>query len=130
MRVAAANRPDITLALPLIDTLCAATPALTPKRLAADQGFDSDWLAEALRERRIEPYLMYRRWKTFVRHTVKRPVGRPPSQRWKVERTHAWQNQQRRIASFYEKKRTTYEAFLTLACIRFYLRRLHHNAIP
>ena len=124
--VAPANRHDITQALPTIDQ-CATN--IKPRRLGADKGYDSDKLAAALLERDIVPYLAPRQFTTRVRHFHPRPVGRPCHQRWKVERTHAWQNQQRRIASFYEKNRRTYEAFLLLACIQFYLRRLHNNAL-
>jgi transposase len=124
--VAPANRHDIKQALPTVDR-CA--PATKPRRLGADKGYDSDKLAAALRQRGIVPYLTPRHWQIMVRHTQPLPPGRPCHQRWKVERTHAWCNQQRRIASFYEKTQRTYDAFVLLACIRFYLRRLHNNAL-
>lgn len=123
--VAPANTHDIRLALPTVERLTVCVP----KRLGADKGYDSDKLAHALLARGIQPYLVPRQFTRKKRHFVKRPPGRPADQRWKVERTHAWCNQQRRIASFYEKKRSTYEAFLLLACIRFSLRRLHNNQL-
>ena len=125
MTVAPANTHDIRMALPTVERLL----AVAPSRLGADKGYDSNKLAHALLERNIQPYLVPRQFTQKKRHALKRPPGRPASQRWKVERTHAWQNQQRRIASFYEKKRGTYEAFLLLCCIRFYLRRLHNNQL-
>ena len=129
MRADSAQCHDIRMALPTIDRLRVRQPVLQIKRLSADKGYDSNKLAQSLLDRGIEPYLVPRRFKHRTRQILKRSVGRPPDQRWKIERTHAWCNQQRRIASFYEKKRSTYEAFLLLACIRFYLRRLHNNQL-
>lgn len=114
------------MALPTVDIL---STQLKPKRLGADKGYDSNQLGRALLARGIQPYLTPRQFKYKVRHFLPRPPGRPCDQRWKVERTHAWCNQQRRIAGFYEKKRATYQAFLLLACIRFSLRRLHNNQL-
>lgn len=124
-----ANRHDITIALPTVDRCYQQAQVLKPKRLAADKGYDSDWFTDALLKRNIQPYLVPRHWQSRVRHVKTRRRGRPPSHRWKVERTHAWCNQQRRIASFYEKNRSTYDAFVTLAFIRFYLRRLHKTTL-
>jgi transposase len=119
-----ASRHDIKLALPAIDALRIGSVIMRPKRLGADKGYDSNKLGLALLQRGIQPYLVPRTFVKRKRHNLPRPCGRPCDQRWKVERTHAWQNQQRRIAGFYEKSRDTYEAFVTLAFIRFYLRRL------
>lgn len=116
------------MALPTIDALLKQDKQLCPKRLAADKGYDSDVFAEELLERDILPYLIPRKFKNKTRHTFFKPSEPPPPHRWKVERTHAWWNQQRRISGFYEKKRSTYEAFLATACIRFYLKRLHKNS--
>lgn len=117
--VAPANRNDFRMALPTVDAVMIGNTPAHPKRLGADKGYDGDCLAQDLLSRGIQPYLAPRQFSKKVRHYLKRPRGRPCDQRWKVERTHAWCNQQRRIASFYEKKRATYEAFLLLACIRF-----------
>ena len=124
-----ANRHDITIALACVDKSFKQSNRLKPKRLSADKGYDSNWLAEALIVRNIQPYLVPRQFKIKVRHLLKRRPGRPPGQRWKVERTHAWCNQQRRIAGFYEKSIVTYDAFVTTACIRFYLRKLHKTTL-
>ncbi|MFH1353870.1 MAG: transposase [bacterium] len=124
-----ANRHEITIALATVDKCYQQSNELKPKRLCADKGYDSNWLAEALLERNIQPYLVPRHWQSMVRHVKTRRRGRPPGHRWKVERAHAWCNQQRRIASFYEKSISTYDAFVTMACIRFYLRKLHKNTL-
>ena len=124
-----ANRHDITIALATVDKCFNQAIELKPKRLSADKGYDSDKFADALIARNIQPYLVPRRFKVKIRHSKTKPVGRPPGHRWKVERTHAWCNQQRRIAGFYEKSLDTYDAFVTMACIRFYLRKLHKTTL-
>lgn len=99
-----------------------------PGALGADKGFDSAPFRSELRARGIRPVIpsrVFRNCRPRPGRPPQRSPGRPAGgQRWKVERTHAWQNCQRRIDQFYEKKRSTYEAFLDLACIRLYLKRL------
>jgi transposase len=127
--IAPAQRNDIKLALPTIDALRIGSIVMRPKRLGADKGYDSNKLGLDLLQRGIQPYLVPRQFQKKIRHSLKRPPGRPCDQRWKVERAHAWQNQQRRIAGFYEKTRDAYEAFVTLAFIRLYLRRLFKGGV-
>lgn len=53
------------------------------------------------------------------------PAGfRVLPRRWVVERTFAWQGQQRRLSKDYERLCVTSEAFIYLAMIRLMLRRL------
>jgi transposase len=44
--------------------------------------------------------------------------------RWVVERTFAWQSQQRRVSKDYERLCATSEVWIYLAMIRLMLRRL------
>jgi transposase len=45
-------------------------------------------------------------------------------QRWKVERSFNWLNNNRRVDRFMEKSLKTYEGLCYLAFIKFYLRKL------
>lgn len=88
-----------------------------PKTLAADKGYDSRAFRRALRARNIQPIIPGRQWKNR-----KRRPGRPPGtfttshsrNRWKIERTHAWFDNFRRLATRFERKHQVFEGFLAL----------------
>ena len=52
------------------------------------------------------------------------PGFRVLPRRWVVERTFAWQSQQRRLSKDYERLCATSEAWIYLAMIRLMVRRL------
>ena len=52
------------------------------------------------------------------------PGFRVLPRRWVVERTFAWQGQQRRMSKDYERLCTTSEALISVTMIRLMLRRL------
>jgi transposase len=97
-----------------------------PKGLAADKGYDSRPLRQALRRRGIRASIPERRY----RHRRKR--GRPPKQdpklarrRWVVERTFGWLNNGfHRLRLRYERLEATYTALCVLACVMLCLRKL------
>jgi transposase len=121
--------------LPLLDTL--ASRGIRPAQVWADRGYDSDALAQALRERQIEPCISKRRragqpipagsagrevWRGRKRQTKTRdPQAR---QRWPVERTNAWLKAKRRIATRRDRKADNYLAFLHLGLILILTRPL------
>ena len=85
--------------LATIDAIRLVKRRLRPKRLGLDKGYDSEPLRRELRKRRITPNAPYRK------NHVAIPLGRPPKdrrekryhrQRWKVERSFAWVNNNRR----------------------------------
>lgn len=94
------HRPDQIHILETLDGIRIGKRRLRPKGLGLDKGYDSEPLRRELRRRRIVPIIPYRENHLSV------PLGRPPRdgrekrycrQRWKVERTFSWVNNQRRL---------------------------------
>jgi transposase len=119
----AANRPDITQLLTLVDTMPPiggrpGRPRRKPRAVQGDRGYDSARHRDQLRQRGITPLLAYR----YRGHGS--GLGRT---RWVVERTLAWLHRFRRLAIRYERRPSIHEAFLTLGCALicwYYLRPL------
>lgn len=100
-----------------------------PKRVGLDKGYDSDPLRKELRQRRIVPIASYRKNRVF-----KRLPGRPTKekhekrycrQRWKVERTFSWANNNNRLDRFMERQQKSYRAFVRVYMIKHYLNLLY-----
>lgn len=95
-----------------------------PKRLGADKGYDSDPLRRDVRRRHIVPCFPARKKYTPELTNRERNEQKYCRNRWKIERTFAWLNMNRRIDRLLERKKKAYEMFLDLACIRHYLKLL------
>src|SRR5438128_739155 len=124
----AGNENERRHLLPLVDALAAR--GIRPEQVWADRGYDSSALAEALRERQIEPCISKRRrggapvaegqatrevWRGKKRQLKTRdPQAR---HRWPVERTNAWLKARRRIATRRDRKADNYLAFLHLGML-------------
>jgi transposase len=135
VRLTAGNENERPQLLPLLDELIARE--LRPKELWADRGYDSQPLAEGVRERQIEPRISRRRrageaipagqrgrevWRGKKRQTkTLDPLGR---HRWQIERTNAWLKSKRRIATRRDRKADNYLAFLHLGMILILARPL------
>ena len=119
-----ANRHDQSFALQTIDQIMIGGSTQRPKRLGADKGYDSNPLRRALRERRIIPVIVRRANNGTAVAAVEIREFRYSRQRWKVERSFNWLNNNRRIDRFMEKSTRTYQGFCHLAFIKFYLRKL------
>jgi transposase len=107
-----ANTHDVTQLLPLIDAIPPVRgkpgrPRRWPDGVLADRAYDSVAHRQALRERRIVPWLAQR----GVAHGS--GLGR---YRWVVERTIAWLHQFRRLRIRFERYAHIHQAFLTLGC--------------
>ncbi len=122
--IARANDNDQRNLLATIDSIRIGKRCLRPKRLGLDKGYDSEPLRRELRKRRITPNAPYRR------NHVSIPLGRPPKdrqekrynrQRWKVERSFAWVNNNRRLGQFFEESQRAYRAFMRVFIIKYYL---------
>ena len=127
MRLAPGNENERRHLLPLVDALAAR--GIRPEQVWADRGYDSSALAEALRERQIEPCISKRRrggapvaagqatrevWRGKKRQLKTRdPQAR---HRWPVERTNAWLHNWRRVSTRWERRPELYLALLQLAC--------------
>lgn len=119
-----ANRHDQKFALKTIDRVTVRGRARRPKRLGADRGYDSDNFRRALKKRKIEPCLVRRNnnRKNITKSELKEK--KYSQQRWKVERSFNWMNNNRRIDRFMEKKTSTYQGFCYLMFVKFYLKKL------
>jgi transposase len=135
LRLAPGNENERRHLLPLLDTLAAR--GIEPSELWADRGYDGAALAQALRQRRIEPRISRRR-----RPGEPIPAGEPTREvargrrrelrthdpltrkRWPVERTTAWLKAKQRIAIRRDRKADNYLAFLQLGMILILARPL------
>ena len=117
-----ANVHDQTLALRTVDGIRIAGKIRRPKRLGTDKGFDSDPLRADLRRRHIIPVIIARD-KHEPRLTAReRREQKYCRKRWRIERTFAWINVNRRIDRLLIRKMKSYEMFMKLAFIRHYLK--------
>jgi transposase len=128
VRLAAGNENEQRHLLPLLDALLAR--GIQPRELWADRGYASRALAQALREREIEPRISQPRRAgdplpsgqpvREVWRGKRRRLRTPDPQarhRWPVERTNAWLKALRRIATRRDRKPDNYLAFLQLGMI-------------
>lgn len=76
------------------------------------------WLTEPLWDRlrlRQDPHAAQRTPPARTHRAQRREGAIQASQRWHVERTHAWQNAFYRLARCYERRATAIDAFFDLA---------------
>jgi len=122
--VGRANRHDQAFALKTVDKISIGGRVRRPKRLGADKGYDSNPIRDDLKERHIYPCIVRRDNKQARIGTVETREGNYSRQRWKVERSFNWLNNNRRIDRFMERSARTYQAFCYMAFIKYYLRKL------
>lgn len=122
-----ANAHDTQSALKTIDALQVGQRIRRPRRLGADKGYDSIPLRRQLRKRGIKPAIANREYqnrKDPPRLWNDSQETRYARGRWKVEQRIACLDQNRRLDFLYEQTREAYEAFLTIARIRCYVKVL------
>ena len=126
--VTPANADERQQVFPLLEKVKARTgkrgrPKKRPKTLAADKGYDSRKLRQALRRRGIRPEIPRRKWKGR-----KQPPGRKLVKRvarFVVERTFAWlQRKFRRLVVRWERLEVCFDAFVHVAIIMIWLQQL------
>ena len=126
--VSRANHHDQRHILKTIDNIKIGKRQRKPKRLGLDAGYDSEPLRQQIRRRRITPLVAYRKNHQAI------PKGRPPKdkhekrycrQRWKVERTFSWTNNNRRLDRMLEQKQKSYRAFIRVYIVKHYLNLLY-----
>lgn len=93
------------------------------RRVIADKGYDSDGLRQRLLDKGTELIAPYRRSRKHRRFEDKRKLRRY-RRRWKVERTHAWLQNFRRIQVRYDRILSVYQGFFHCACLIITLRHL------
>lgn len=110
-----ANRHDMKLVRPTIDSIVVERPAPTdeqPQGMCLDKGYDYDDVRAILQEFGFTAHIRSRGEEA---HEIMREAGRR-ARRWVVERSHSWMNRFRRILVRWEKKPEHYLAFLHFAC--------------
>ncbi|MFJ2627498.1 IS5 family transposase [Streptomyces sp. NPDC087532] len=103
--LAGANRHDSPLLAPTLDLLDDLGPLPQDITVHLDAGYDSGKTRALLTERGLYGRIAHKGEKAPIQ----------ASQRWHVERTHAWQNAFQRLARCYERRATVIHAFFDLA---------------
>jgi putative transposase len=113
--VEGANRHDLKLARPTIESLVVERPEPTaerPQGLCLDAGYDYDEVYAILQEFGFTAHV---RSRGNEAQALKREAGFK-ARRWVVERAHSWMNRFRRLLIRWDKKPQNYLAFLHFAC--------------
>jgi transposase len=103
--LAGANRHDSPLLAATLDRLDDLGPLPDDITVHLDAGYDSNKIRALLDERGPHGRIAHKGEKAPIQ----------ASQRWHVERTHAWQNAFYRLARCYERRTTVIDAFFDLA---------------
>jgi transposase len=127
--VTAANVSEVTVGLKVVDQVRVprpqGRPGQRPASLAADQSYDRADFRWKLRRRGIQPSIPQRKLKNRPRWPGRLPQVHQVSQsRWKVERSHGWLDNWRRLVTRYDWYTDSYLAFLTIACFMVTLSRI------
>ena len=113
--VAGANRHDMKLLRPTIESIVVARPAPTPEEphgMCLDAGYDYEEVRATLAEFGFTAHI---RGRGEEARELKREAGQR-ARRWVVERAHSWMNRFRRILIRWDKKSENYLGFLHFAC--------------
>lgn len=113
------GRPGVLLLTPSNASDVTTAPAVLAeapgriRRLAADKGYDADWLRADLRENGITPVIPGKRGrKRRIRHDRRRYRDR-----WRIEAMFCRLKDFRRIATRYDKLARNYASTLALAAV-------------
>ncbi len=112
IHLAAASPSEVTLVEPTLHSL---PEGEQPERLIGDKGYDSNPLRAWLVAQGIEPIIPARSNNRVATHQDGRKLRRY-QKRWKVERTHAWLQNFRRLVVRYERLTANFIALVHLAC--------------
>jgi len=118
LEVAGANRPDMRLVEPTLESIPVERPKPTkrkPQHLCADKGYDFPSIRELVATWGYTAHIPIKKAKGAERVEREKIPGYR-AQRWVVERTHSWMNRFRRLLIRWEKKVPNYKAFLHFAC--------------
>lgn len=97
------------------ETLRSRVVRSLPERLIADKGYDSDPFRSWLAGRKIELIAPHRKGRVKPNTQDGRKLRRY-QRRWKIERTHAWLGNYRRLLIRWERNMVMYRAFVHVAC--------------
>jgi transposase len=112
--IESANVSEFKLAEPVLATIKIkgrrGKPKSRPKVMVGDKGYDSKVIRRALKRRGIRPCIPHRWHKNL---TEKEDIE-DYAKRWHVERTFAWIGNFRHLTLRYERKISSFLAFVTL----------------
>ena len=114
-----AHTHDLKLLEPTIDKVVVERPA-SDQHLCADKGYAGKPAEQAIRKRCYIPHVLQRGEEIDAKK--RNPEYR--AKRWVVERTHSWLNRYRKLLVRFEKKASSHEALLELACALTVFRRI------
>ncbi len=120
--IAGANVVDFQLLRDTIEAIVVPRPTPSeehPQHLSLDKGYDNPVGQATVDEKHYRAHI--RRKREAVVPSEDRSY---PSHRWKVERLLAWLSKCRGIMTRYAKKAANYMAFIQVACILLWMRRL------
>jgi transposase len=115
LSVAGANRHDMKLVRPTLESLVIERPQPTPEQkqhLCLDKGYDYDEVRALVAEFGFTAHIRSRGEEA---NAIAHEAGHK-ARRWVVERTHSWMNRFRRILVRWEKKPENCIALLHFAC--------------
>ena len=115
LAVSGANRHDMKLTQPPLETLVVERPTPTPDRPQSgclDAGYDYQEVRDFLADFGLTAHI---RSRGDEARELKHKAG-SRARRWVVERSHSWLNRFRRILIRWEKKPENYIGFLHFAC--------------
>lgn len=116
--LAGANRHDSPLLAPTLDRLDDLRPLPDDITVHLDAGYDSDKTRALLDERGLQGRIAHKGEKAPTQ----------ASQRWHVERTHAWQNAFHRLAHCYARRAIVIDTFFdhadTIITVRSLIRQV------
>ena len=115
LAVDGANRHDMQLVRPTIDSLVVERPTLTeaqPQGMCLDKGYAYQEVRDILEECGCTTPIRSRGEEA---QAIKDKASQK-ARRWVVERTHSWMNRFRRLLVRWDKKPAHYLAFLHFAC--------------
>ena len=117
-----ASNSEYNLILPTLNQVHVENrPLHVRKRLdciIADKGYDAKWLRQAIRSKRMTPYIPKRRKPGQIEEPSYNQKIKPFYRtRWIVERSFSWLGNFRRVVTRYERLLCNYHAFFQLACI-------------
>ena len=115
LAVEGANRNDFKMVRQTLESIPIERPEPTaekPQGMCLDKGYDYDEVRELLCEFGFTAHIRARGEEA---QAIKKEAGYK-ARRWVVERTHSWMNRFRRILVRWDKKVSSYLAFLHLAC--------------
>ena len=120
--IAGANVVDFQLLRDTIAAIVVPRPTPSeehPQHLSLDRGYDNTQVETLLDEEQYTPHIRRK-----GEEVVPRALRAYPPRRWVVERLLAWSSKCRGIMTRYAKKAVNYLAFIQVACILLWMRRL------